>query len=97
MATSEYLLILTGVRDATARICRPHRRRSRLAAFGAGAAAWQAADSRLPGREFTFGVEHRGCRFCAAAARTGLERGSQPHDRVSLGARAPRALGRDRG
>src|SRR5262249_52282679 len=36
--------ILHGVRDATARICRPHRRRSRVAAGGAGAAAAVAGD-----------------------------------------------------
>src|SRR5262245_9733776 len=46
---SETGLILTGVRDATARIARPHRRRSRLAAGGAGAAGAQGLAHRVSG------------------------------------------------
>ena len=45
----------------------------------------QAADHRVPGREHGFGLEPLDRRFCAAAARTRLDRGPHCRDRVSLG------------
>ena len=68
-----------------------------MAARGAGAAAGKAADHRVLGREHGFGQEPMDRRFCAAAARTRLDRGSHRRDRVSLGGGAQRALRRDRG
>ena len=68
-----------------------------VAARGARAAAGEAADHRVPGRDHAFGHEPMDRRFCAAAARTRLDRGSHRRDRVSLGGGTQRALRRDRG
>ena len=46
-----------------------------MAARGAGAADGEAADHRFLGCDHTFGREPVGRRFCAAAARTRLDRG----------------------
>ena len=73
------------------------RRGGRVAARGARAAAGEAADHRVPGREHAFGPEPMDRRFRAAAARTRLDRGSHRRDRVSLGGGTQRALRRDRG
>jgi hypothetical protein len=72
------------------------RRRGRLAACGARAAAGQAADHRDPGRGHGFGLGALGCRLYAAAARTRLDRAPLHRDRVPLGRGAQRALCRDR-
>ena len=68
-----------------------------MAARGARAAGGQAADHRVPGRGHACGREPMDRRFCAAAARTRLDRGSHRRDRVSLGRGTQRALRRDRG
>ena len=68
-----------------------------VAAGGAGAAAGEAADHRVLGPEHAFGQEPMDRRFCAAAARTRLDRGPHRRDRVSLGRGTHRALRRDRG
>ena len=68
-----------------------------MAARGARAAAGEAADHRVLGRGHAFGREPMGRRFCAATARTRLDRGTHRRDRVSLGGRTHRALRRDRG
>ena len=59
--------------------------RGGMAARGARAADGQAADHRVPGREHAFVPEPMDRRFCAAAARTRLDRGPHRRDRVSLG------------
>ena len=73
------------------------RRGSGVAAHGAGAAAGEATDHRVvwDGRGFGVGpVDHS---FCAAAARTRLDRGAHRRDPLSLDGGTRRALGRDRG
>ena len=68
---------------------------ARVAAGGAGAAA-----AKLPTIGFLGArapaIQAMDRRFCAAAARTGLDRGPHRRDRVSLGGRTLRALRRDR-
>ena len=86
-----------GDRMRAARVHHAARRRGGVAARGARAAAGQAADHRVLGRGHAFGSEPMDCRFCAAAARTRLDRGSHRRDRVSLGGGTQRALRRDRG
>src|SRR5262245_54176998 len=61
------------------------RRGGVMAARGAGAAGGDAADHRFLGLGHACGPRPVGRRFCAAAARTRLDRGSQPYDRVSVG------------
>ena len=82
----------------TARVHHAARRRGGgVAAGGACAAAGQAADHRVPWARARLRREPMDRRFCAAAARTRLDRGSQHRDRVSLGGGTQRALRRDRG
>src|SRR6516162_775385 len=60
----------------------PSLRRGSLAARGARAAAGEAADHRILGLWHDLSLEPLDRRFCAATARTGLDRGSQCRDRV---------------
>ena len=81
-----------------ARVHHPARRRG--GAWPLAARAQQpgeAADHRVLGRGHACGLEPMDRRFCAAAARTRLDRGSHRRDRVSLGGGTQRALRRDRG
>ena len=68
-----------------------------LAARGAGAAGGEAAYHRVSWHDHGLGLGTMDRGFCAAAARTRLDRGSQPRNRVSLGRRTHRPVRRDRG
>src|SRR5262245_48186643 len=68
-----------------------------MAARGEGAAANEPADHRISWHDHGLGLGTMDCRFCAAAARTRLGRGSQPRDRVSLGRWTHRPVRRDCG
>jgi ABC transporter substrate binding protein len=83
--------------NKTARVRHAARRRGRMAALGARAAAGEAADHRLLGRSHAFSLEPLDRRFRAAAARTRLERGADYRNRISLGGGTQRALYRVRG
>ena len=87
------------VRYTTARFRHPAwlRRDGCVAARGARAAGGNATDHRVLWPEHGLGLESVDRCFCAAAARTRLNRGPQPRDQVSLGGRTQRALHRDRG
>src|SRR5262249_5963129 len=61
------------------------QRGSGVAARGASPAVGQAADHWVHGPDHAFSCWRMDRRFCAATARTGLDRRSQPCDRVSLG------------
>src|SRR5262249_7016399 len=76
---------------------RTWRRGGRVAARGARAAGGDAADHRFLGLGHACGPRPVGRRFCAAAARTRLDRGSQPYDRVSVGGGKRRPRRRTRG
>src|SRR5262249_31398493 len=69
----------------------------RVAARGASAADGEATNCRVLGRQHTFGGKRAGGRIRAAAPRPRLDRGPHDRDRISLGRRAQRSLGRDRG
>ena len=69
-----------------------------MAARGARAAGRQSCRPiGFLGRDHAFGREPMDRRFCAAAARTRLDRGPHHRDRVSLGGGTQRALRRNRG
>jgi len=72
------------------------RWKSGMAARGARAASGQAADDRGSRRGHAFVPRRTHRRFCTATARTRLDRGSQCHDRGSLGRGTQRAICRDR-
>ena len=74
----------------TARVHHAARRSGCLAARSAGATAGEAADHRILGLGHTLSLELLDRCFCAATARTRLDRGSQCRDRVSLGGGTPR-------
>src|SRR5262245_47450658 len=83
--------------DEAARVHHAYRRRGGVAAGGACAAAGEGAYHRVSWNDHGVGLGAMDCRFCAAAARTRLDRGSQPRDRVSLGRWTHRPVRRDRG
>jgi ABC-type uncharacterized transport system substrate-binding protein len=62
---------------------------------GGRAAASEGADHWVPWTGHAFGLECMDSRLCSATARTRLDRGSHPGDRVSLGGGKSRALRRD--
>ena len=73
-------------RHEAAGVHQPARRRGGgVAARRARAAGGEAADHRVLGCEYAFRPEPMDRRFCAAAARTRLDRGPDCRDRVSLG------------
>src|SRR5262245_28327732 len=80
-----------------ARLHRAARRGGGMAACarGARAAASEGADHWVPWTGNAFGLECMDRRLCSATARTRLDRGSHPGDRVSLGGGKSRALRRD--
>src|SRR5215831_12135736 len=71
------------------------RRRGRVAARGARAAASEASDHRFHWREHAFGLRPMGCPLRAATTRAWVDRGAHDRDRISLGGRTQRALPRD--
>src|SRR5262245_6381033 len=86
------------VRQETARVhLDAGQRGGRVAARGTRAAAGEATSCWVLGRQHTFGGKRAGGRIRAAAPRPRLDRGPHDRDRISLGRRAQRALGRDRG
>src|SRR6516225_118082 len=80
----------------TTKILSHARRRGCVAARGARAAAEEAADDRLLGREFTTSPGSMDRCFRAAAARAWVDRRPQYRDRVSVGGGALRPLTRTR-
>jgi hypothetical protein len=62
-----------------------------------GPTAGEAADYRVLRTEHTFSHELMGRRFCAAVARTRVDRGPHRRCRISLGGGPQRAPHRDRG
>ena len=66
-----------------------------MAAPGARSASGKSANRRVFGHDYAFDHEPMDRRFCRAAARTWLDRGSHHQDRVSLGGGTRRALCRD--
>ena len=73
------------------------RRGGGVAARGARAAAGKLPTIGFLGASTPSAMEPMDRRFCAAAARTRLDRGPHRRDRVSLGGGTQRALRRDRG
>src|SRR5262249_17398944 len=73
------------------------RRGGRVAPRGARAAAGEAGNYWILGLGHAFSLEPLDRCFCAATARTRLDRGSQCRDRVSVGGGTFRTLRRDRG
>jgi putative tryptophan/tyrosine transport system substrate-binding protein len=67
-----------------------------LAVRGASAAGTEAGNRWIARLGHSGGTEHMDYRICAENARTGLDRGPQSYDRVSLGRRTHRAFGRAR-
>src|SRR5262249_47645243 len=72
------------------------RRGGRVAGGDVGAAAGEATDHRVLGLGYAYGPWPLGRCFFAAAARTRLDRRSQPRHRVSLGGGKPRSRRRVR-